>query len=187
MDSEKILFFLPFSPSSLIPFLTHSLNRYSFFTHYIYVALSPFAMRHCPLSALSTNWSINAMLWVTQLERGCQREVERERESDILDEYGWRRSWVEERLWGRRGTVILQEWEGEKMGGQGKSFQLHKWLRAAWQNDEWRGKSKPPSNGLFFFFSSVGLLCIPFYPALTITTFNPIIHSPWRHWQYMEM
>ncbi|KAK2893725.1 hypothetical protein Q8A73_016209 [Channa argus] len=33
----------------------------------------------------------------------------------------------------------------------------------------------------------VGLLCIPFYPALTVTTFNPIIHSPWRHWQHMEI
>lgn len=149
MDSKKkSLFCLSFSPSSFIPFLTHSLNRYSFFTLYIYVALSPFAMRHCPLSALNTNWCINALLWLTQLERGCRRE------RDIPDEYGWGRSWDGERLWGRRVTVILQEWEGEKMGGQGKSFQLHKWLRAALQNDEWRGKSKPSSNGVFFVFFS---------------------------------
>lgn len=32
--------------------------------------------------------------------------------------------------------MILPVREEEKMGGQGKSFQLHKWLRAAWQNDE---------------------------------------------------
>lgn len=129
--AKKKISFLSLSSSCLFPFLTHSLNLYSFFSHWIYVTLFSFAIRQ---SALSTNWCINAMLWVTQLERGCQGE------RDIWDEYGWGRSWVREKLWGRRGRVIPREWEGEKMGGQGKSFQLHKWLRAARQNDEWRGK-----------------------------------------------
>lgn len=41
---------------------------------------------------------------------------------------------------GEASTVILLE--RDRIGGQGKSFQLHKWLRAAQQNDEWKGGKK---------------------------------------------
>lgn len=124
----------------------------------------PFAIWHRPLSALSTNWCINAMLWVTQWERGRESELERPKERGRGRERERDAGWI----WMRQtqgGNEALGEasTEWERMEGQGKSFQLHKWLRAAWQNDEWRGKKKKPScNGLFFFFSWPSL-----YPFLS--------------------
>lgn len=93
------------------------------------------------------------MLWVTQLDRISEIGGERETFQINMDE-------EEAGLARGSGGGEAQRFcrsEREKMGGQGKSFQLHKWLRAARQNDEWRGKSKPSSNGLGFFFGGVGV------------------------------
>lgn len=73
------------------------------------------------------------------------------------------------------------------MGGQGKSFQEHKWLRAGWQNDEWlwgKKENRPVMAAAFFQTVFSLSLSIPLSPSLPI---SPIIHFPWRHCQHMEM
>lgn len=60
-----------------------------------------------------------------------------------------------------------------KMGGQGKSFQEHKWLRAGWQNDEWlwgKKENRPVMAAAFF---PDGLLSIPLYSSLTVIAHQP--------------
>lgn len=146
----------------------------------------PFAIWHRPLSALSTNWCINAMLWVTQWERGRESELERPKERERGGERERDAGWI----WMRQtqgGNEALGEasTEWERMEGQGKSFQLHKWLRAAWQNDEWRGKKRNhPVMACFFFqlaFSvSLSILLSPSPLSTQLSTLPGATGSIWK-------
>ncbi len=71
------------------------------------------------------------------------------------------------------------------MGGQGKSFQLHKWLRAAWQNDERTGKKENhPVMACFFFqlaFSvSLSILLSPSPLSTQLSTLPGATGSIWK-------
>lgn len=104
--------------SSSLPFSQSQSQSYSLFLFFTYSLLcSPLfcsAVWHSPLSALSTNWCINAVLWVTQWDIGRESMFERlkKRERQTLYEYGWGRGRAGKGLSGRKAKSE-REWEAK--------------------------------------------------------------------------